>query len=158
MIAFVPLFFPRLPFLAMATMMLGVLEGVMHIARIKMFRLPRFYSLGLATAIVLLLPISIHAFTAQDSLRLYQGEAQNIASAPPQGIRGTARIGSQDLAQKPPRPLVLAIGEELRRRPMLDHNAAVSEIDLVGDLAGKAHFVGDDDAGHAFLSEFPDGN
>ncbi len=50
-IAFVPLFFPRLPFLAMATMMLGVLETVMHIAMIKMSRLPRFYSPGLATAI-----------------------------------------------------------------------------------------------------------
>ena len=61
-IAFVPLFFPRLPFLAMATMMLGVLKTVMHIAMIKMFRLPRFYSPGLATAIVLLLPISIYAF------------------------------------------------------------------------------------------------
>jgi Protein of unknown function with HXXEE motif len=61
-IAFVPLVFPRVPFLAMATMMLGVLETVMHIGMIKMFRLPRFYSPGLATAIVLLLPISIHAF------------------------------------------------------------------------------------------------
>jgi hypothetical protein len=50
-IAFVPLFFPRVPFLAMATMMLGVLETVMHIGMIKMFRLPRFYSPGLATAI-----------------------------------------------------------------------------------------------------------
>jgi hypothetical protein len=61
-IAFVPLFFPRVPFLAMATMMLGVLETVKHIGMIKMFRLPRFYSPGLPTAIVLLLPISIYAF------------------------------------------------------------------------------------------------
>ena len=62
-IAFVPLFFPRVPFLAMATMMLGVMEAVMHVAMIKMFRLPRYYSPGLATAIVLLLPISIYTFT-----------------------------------------------------------------------------------------------
>ena len=33
----------------MATMMLGVLETVMHIGMIKMFRLPRFYSPGLAS-------------------------------------------------------------------------------------------------------------
>ena len=59
-IAFVPLFFPNVPFLAMATMMLGVLEAIMHLAMIKMFRLPRFYSPGLATAVVVLLPISIY--------------------------------------------------------------------------------------------------
>jgi hypothetical protein len=34
----------------------------MHIAMIKMFRLPRFYSPALATTIMLLLPISIYAF------------------------------------------------------------------------------------------------
>jgi hypothetical protein len=37
-IAFVPLFLPRVPFLAMATTMLGLLETVMHIGMIKMFR------------------------------------------------------------------------------------------------------------------------
>ncbi|HEY1473356.1 MAG TPA: HXXEE domain-containing protein [Pseudolabrys sp.] len=62
MIAFVPLFFPRVPFLAMAAMMLGVMEAVMHVAMIKMFRLKHFYSPGLATALVLLLPISIYTF------------------------------------------------------------------------------------------------
>jgi hypothetical protein len=46
----------------MPTMALGVLETLMHIGMIKMFRLPRFYCPGLATAIVLLLPISIYAF------------------------------------------------------------------------------------------------
>ena len=61
-IAFVPLFFPRVPFLAMATMMLGILEAVMHVAMIKMFRLKHFYSPGLATAIFVLLPISIYTF------------------------------------------------------------------------------------------------
>jgi hypothetical protein len=62
LIAFVPLFFPRVPFLAMATMMLGVLEVVMHVAMIKMFRLPHFYSPGLATATVVLFPISLYSF------------------------------------------------------------------------------------------------
>jgi hypothetical protein len=61
-IAFVPLFFPHVPFLAMATMMLGILEAVMHVAMIKMFRLKHFYSPGLATAIFVLLPISIYTF------------------------------------------------------------------------------------------------
>jgi hypothetical protein len=46
----------------MATMMLGVLGTVIHIGMIKMFRLPHLYSPGLATAIVLLLLISIYAF------------------------------------------------------------------------------------------------
>src|SRR5262249_27112116 len=63
-IAFVPLFFPHVPFLAMATMMLGILEAVMHVAMIKMFRLKHFYSPGLATAIFVLLPISIYTCAA----------------------------------------------------------------------------------------------
>ena len=62
MIAFVPLFFPYVPFLAMAAMILGVMEAIMHVAMIRMFRLPHFYSPGLATAIVLLLPISLYTF------------------------------------------------------------------------------------------------
>lgn len=61
-IAFVPLFFPNVPFLAMAAMMLGLMEVVMHLAMIKMFRLPRFYSPGLATALVVLFPISLYTF------------------------------------------------------------------------------------------------
>jgi len=61
-IAFVPLFFPHVPFLAMAAMMLGIMEVVMHLAMIKMFRLKHFYSPGLATAVVVLLPISIYTF------------------------------------------------------------------------------------------------
>src|SRR5258708_6684418 len=67
-------------------------------------------------------------------------------------------VGLKNLTEKPPRPLVSAIGEELRRRPVLHNDAAVGEIDLVGNLAGKAHFVGDDDARHALLGELPDGD
>lgn len=61
-IAFVPLFFPNVPFLAMAAMMLGIMEAIMHTAMIRMFRLKHFYSPGLATALVLLLPISLYSF------------------------------------------------------------------------------------------------
>jgi hypothetical protein len=61
-IAFAPLFFPNVPFLAVAVMMLGIMEAVMHLAMIKMFRLKHFYSPGLATAFVLLLPISLYTF------------------------------------------------------------------------------------------------
>lgn len=61
-IAFVPLFFPNVIFLAMAAMMLGIMEAIMHVAMIKMFRLRHFYSPGLATALVILLPISLYSF------------------------------------------------------------------------------------------------
>jgi hypothetical protein len=62
LIAFVPLFFPHVPFFAMATMMLGILEAVIHVGVIKLFRLKHFYSPGMVTAVVLLLPISLYTF------------------------------------------------------------------------------------------------
>jgi hypothetical protein len=62
-LVFVPLFFPHVIWLAMASMVLGVLEAVAHTAEIKLFRLKHYYSPGLATAIVLLLPISIFGIT-----------------------------------------------------------------------------------------------
>ena len=43
-------------------MMLGIMEAIMHLAMIRMFRLKHFYSPGLATALVLLLPISLYTF------------------------------------------------------------------------------------------------
>ncbi|TCU54699.1 uncharacterized protein with HXXEE motif [Novosphingobium sp. PhB57] len=55
-----PLFFPRVPFLAVSSLLLGILEAVAHTAAIWIFELPSFYSPGLATALVLLLPISIY--------------------------------------------------------------------------------------------------
>jgi hypothetical protein len=60
-IAFVPLLFPRVAFLAMAPMMLGVLEAVEHVGVIKVFRLKHFYSPGMVTAVGLLLPISVYS-------------------------------------------------------------------------------------------------
>ncbi len=41
-------------------------------------------------------------------------------------------------------------------RPLLDHPALVHEHDAVGDLAGKAHLVGDHHHGHARFSEAAD--
>ncbi|MFC5835301.1 HXXEE domain-containing protein [Nonomuraea insulae] len=69
-VAFVPLFLPNVAFLAIAPMMLGILEAVAHTAAIKMFGLKRFYSPGLATAGLVLLPLSlftiIHAHAHAD--------------------------------------------------------------------------------------------
>ena len=62
-LVFVPLFLPHVIWLAMASMLLGVLEAVAHTAEIKLFRLKHPYSPGLATAIVLLLPIGIFGIT-----------------------------------------------------------------------------------------------
>ncbi|HKU24603.1 MAG TPA: HXXEE domain-containing protein [Candidatus Sulfotelmatobacter sp.] len=62
-IAFVPLFFPDEPFLAMAPMILGILEAVVHVAVIRLFGLERFYSPGMLTAVFLLLPISVYSIT-----------------------------------------------------------------------------------------------
>lgn len=59
-IGFVPLFFPQTSWLAMTVMILGVLEFVVHTAAIKLFRLKHFYSPGLVTATVLMLPISLY--------------------------------------------------------------------------------------------------
>lgn len=58
-IVFIPLLFPGVTFLVLAPMLLGILEVVAHTAAIKMFG-RRYYSPGLATAVVVLLPISIY--------------------------------------------------------------------------------------------------
>ncbi len=62
-LVFVPFFFPHIVWLAMASMVLGVLEAIAHTAEIKLFRCKHFYSPGLATAMVLLLPIAIFGIT-----------------------------------------------------------------------------------------------
>jgi hypothetical protein len=62
-IAAVPLLFPRVAFLLLAPMLLGVLEAVGHTAIIRVFHLGRPYSPGLATALLVLLPISIYSMT-----------------------------------------------------------------------------------------------
>jgi hypothetical protein len=59
-LAFVPLFFPHVAWLAMASILLGVLEAIGHVAAIRLFRCKHYYSPGLVTALALLLPISVY--------------------------------------------------------------------------------------------------
>ncbi|MBT8342104.1 MAG: HXXEE domain-containing protein [Desulfatitalea sp.] len=59
-IAFVPFFFTNIAWLAIAPMLLGILEVVAHFGMIKIFKLKRLYSPGMATAL-LMLPISIYS-------------------------------------------------------------------------------------------------
>ena len=71
-LVFVPLFFPHVPWLAMASMLLGVLEAIAHLAEIKIFRRKYFYSPGLVTAVLLLLPIATYGISyavRQDLMR-----------------------------------------------------------------------------------------
>jgi Protein of unknown function with HXXEE motif len=56
-----PLLFPRRTFLAMVPMVLGVVEVIAHTAGIWMFDRPIPYTPGLATAVCLLLPVSIYS-------------------------------------------------------------------------------------------------
>jgi len=60
-ITFIPLFFPMVVFLAVAPMMLGILELVAHLIAIKMNVSKRFYSPGLITAALVLVPISVYS-------------------------------------------------------------------------------------------------
>lgn len=71
-LSFVPLFFPHIAWLAMPAMVLGVLEVIAHLAMIKMFRLKRFYSPGLVTAVAVLLPISIYGISVAVQNHLVQ--------------------------------------------------------------------------------------
>src|SRR5438477_3920047 len=77
------------------------------------------------------------------------------------GVRDIGKFNAwrlQYLTEKLPRALVAALCKEVCRWPVLDHHAAIGEVDLVGDFASKAHLVGDDDAGHAILGELADGD
>lgn len=57
-LVFIPFFFPTVLFLVLAPMLLGILEVIAHLVAIKMFG-KRFYSPGLFTAVVVLMPISL---------------------------------------------------------------------------------------------------
>lgn len=69
-IALVPILLPKVTWLAMSAMLLGLLEFVMHTAMIKLFHLKHPYSPGLATATILMLPISLYTihYTLQHKL------------------------------------------------------------------------------------------
>ncbi len=59
----------------------------------------------------------------------------------------------QVLAQEGAGALGLRRREDPVRRALLDHDAAVHEQHPVGDLAGEAHLVGDDQHGHVLLGK-----
>lgn len=69
-VGFAPIILPQVIWLAMAVMILGLLESVVHVAIIKLFDLKRLYSPGLATAVLLMLPISLYTihYTFQQRL------------------------------------------------------------------------------------------
>jgi ABC-type polar amino acid transport system ATPase subunit len=50
---------------------------------------------------------------------------------------------------------VLRVGEHIPRRAGLDHHPAVHEHQLVADLPGEAHLVGDHHHGHPVPSQVP---
>ena len=60
LIGFVPLLFPGVTFLVFAAISLGFVESFAHIVAIRMFRKRRPYTPGMASALVVLLPISIY--------------------------------------------------------------------------------------------------
>jgi hypothetical protein len=62
LIAFIPLLFHDAPFLTVVPLLLGILEPLAHLAAIRMSE-SRFYSPGLVTALVLLLPTSVYGLT-----------------------------------------------------------------------------------------------
>ncbi|WP_025902779.1 HXXEE domain-containing protein [Tatumella sp. UCD-D_suzukii] len=57
-IVFIPFFFPGVLFLAIAPMLLGLLEVIAHLLAIRMSP-TRYYSPGLVTAIFVLMPVSL---------------------------------------------------------------------------------------------------
>lgn len=69
-ITFVPMFFPNVTFLSIAPMMLGILELFAHLVGIKLSGSKRFYSPGLVTAALVLIPISVYsiAYAVQNNL------------------------------------------------------------------------------------------
>lgn len=56
----VPIIFPSVIWLVLAPMFLGVFEALIHFAGIKIMKTKKFYTPGLATAVLFLLPISLY--------------------------------------------------------------------------------------------------
>ena len=70
LIVIVPMFFPNISFLSIAPMFLGILEVVAHLVAIKMTDSRKFYSPGMITSLIVLLPISIYTiyYAVQNNL------------------------------------------------------------------------------------------
>ena len=54
------------------------------------------------------------------------------------------------------RPLFLRMLEDLFRTSVLSHRSLVEEQDLIGDVSGKLHLVGDDDHGRLLIRQTAD--
>lgn len=61
-VSFVPFIFSHVAWLAMTPMLLGIMEVIAHFGMIRLFKLERFYSSGLISALIML-PISIYSIT-----------------------------------------------------------------------------------------------
>ena len=59
-LALVPVFFPTIIWLVLAPMFLGLIEALMHFVGIKIMKREKFYTPGLVTAWVFLLPVSLY--------------------------------------------------------------------------------------------------
>jgi len=60
LIGYVPFFFPNIAFLVFAGIFLGYVEVFAHLVAIKMFKKDKPYTPGMATALVVLLPIAVY--------------------------------------------------------------------------------------------------
>lgn len=60
LVGFIPFFFPNVTFLVFAAVSLGFVESFAHVVAIRMFRAGRPYTPGMASALVVLLPISVY--------------------------------------------------------------------------------------------------
>jgi hypothetical protein len=58
-VSFVPLFFPQVMWLCLAPLVLGYVETLAHLLATRMNARQRFYSPGLVTAVLVMLPISV---------------------------------------------------------------------------------------------------
>ena len=61
----------------------------------------------------------------------------------------------RDLLQELAGPGLFGVGEELLRGGFLHHDAVLHEDGAGGDVAGKAHLMGDDQHGHPLLRQLP---
>lgn len=59
-IAFVPLFFPNIIWMCVAPLLLGFIETIAHLAATRMNKSKKFYSPGMITSLLVMLPISIY--------------------------------------------------------------------------------------------------
>ena len=72
--------------------------------------------------------------------------------------RAVLHLAYHDYDHREGRVMHRAILEGEGRRAVLDDDASVGKVDVVGDLAGETHLMGDQDAGHSVLRQVADGH